>query len=504
MRSFRDVSIRTKLTLLMVVVVSLVVVLLCITFMINDVRTFKASMADEHSALADVLGANSAAALDFQDPLTGENVLSSLRLEPTVVFACTYDAEGTVFASYQAEGGGRQAPPLPDTIGVQYFEDGHFHVFREIVQEENSVGAIYLCSSMDELDRHLRHNAFILTVVLVASVLMVLLLASRLQRVISRPILRLVEAAETVSTMADYSIRVEKHGHDELGTLCDGFNEMLTQIQKRDAEVERYRDHLEELVRERTADLEVRSQELARAISDLERSNKDLDDFAYIASHDLKEPLRGISNYATFLNEDYADKIDDEGQDKLRTLTRLCQRLETLIDSLLRYSRLGRAELAIQETDLGEVVSGVLDTMHVTLEEQNVEVRIPERLPSVQCDEVRVGEMIRNLITNAVKYNDKPEKWIEIGFHYEDETDGPADANGPTPVFHVRDNGIGIRDKHFEAIFRIFKRLHAREKYGGGSGAGLTFVKQIIERHGGRIWVESTCGEGSTFYFTLQ
>ena len=122
---------------------------------------------------------------------------------------------------------------------------------------------------------------------------------------------------------------------------------------------------------------------------------------------------------------------------------------------------------------------------------------MPEPLPKMRCDQARVGEIFRNLITNAIKYNDKPEKWIEIGVQ---------NGGGALPlyVFYVRDNGIGIRPNHLESIFRIFKRLHGRDRYGGGTGAGLTIVKKIVERHGGDIWVNSEPGEGTTFYFTLE
>ena len=250
------------------------------------------------------------------------------------------------------------------------------------------------------------------------------------------------------------------------------------------------RSKAEQKLRDNATQLQQRNVELTR-------SNQELDDFAYIASHDLKEPLRGIHNYSTFLIEDYHDKIDEEGRSKLQTLTRLTQRMESLLDSLLEFSRVGRVDLAIGDTDLDRVLAEVLDSLRITLQEKGIAVRIPRPLPTVQCDRVRVGEVFRNLVTNAMKYNDKPRRWIEVGC---DRNPNPA---GP-PVFHVRDNGIGMRPKHFESVFRIFKRLHARDKYGGGTGVGLTIVKKIVERHGGRIWVESTLGEGTVFYFTLS
>ena len=247
---------------------------------------------------------------------------------------------------------------------------------------------------------------------------------------------------------------------------------------------------------------------LARKREELERSNKELDEFAYVASHDLKEPLRGIHNYASFLLEDYGDKLDEEGIEMLETLPRLTKRLESLINSLLQFSRVGRVDLAVKETDLNTVVTDVLDTVHISLEEQNVDVRIPKPLPTLACDQARIGEVFRNLVTNALKYNDKDEKWIEIGWGESDagrepQSSSPAHVTHHTAAFYVRDNGIGIPEKNINSVFGIFNRLHEQDEYGGGTGIGLTIVKKIIEKHGGEIWAESVYGDGTTFHFTL-
>ena len=237
------------------------------------------------------------------------------------------------------------------------------------------------------------------------------------------------------------------------------------------------------------------ARELQERNAALQRSNQELDDFAYIASHDLKEPLRGIHNYSRFLIEDYAATLDDAGRAKLETLTRLAQRMEELIDSLLEFSRVGRLDLASRDTDLNEALRMALGALQITLRQENVQVRVPAPLPHARADRQRVAELLQNLIVNAVKYNDKAEKWVEIGCQ--------AGGGGPA-VIYVRDNGIGIPHKHHDAVFRIFKRLHGRDKFGGGTGAGLTIVKKIVERHGGRIWIESKPGEGTTFFFTLE
>ncbi|MDX2243958.1 MAG: ATP-binding protein [Leptolyngbyaceae cyanobacterium bins.302] len=232
-----------------------------------------------------------------------------------------------------------------------------------------------------------------------------------------------------------------------------------------------------------------KADEISALNLELERSNVELDSFAYIASHDLKEPLRGIHNYSTFLLEDYQDVLDAEGISRLETLVRLTKRMEDLINSLLHFSRLGRQDLSMQLVDLNALMHNVSEVLHMSQQETSFEIRIPQPLPTIRGDRVLVEEVFTNLITNSLKYNNQAEKWVEVGW-----------ING---TFYIRDNGIGIRAEHQESIFRIFKRLHASTKYGGGTGAGLTIVKKIIERHGGKIWVESTYGEGSTFYFTM-
>lgn len=238
---------------------------------------------------------------------------------------------------------------------------------------------------------------------------------------------------------------------------------------------------------------------LSAYAADLERSNKELDDFAYIASHDMKEPLRGIHNHARFLLEDYADQLDKDANRRLGRLVHLSQRMEKLVNDLLYFARIGRQELAVRPTDLVLVVNDVLSTLEQFMEEKHARVIIVGHLPEITCDTVRVTEVFRNLIVNAIKYNDKAEKLVEIGC-----LASHPDAAGQTwgQVFFVRDNGMGIALEFHEDIFKMFKRLE-RPDDDDGTGSGLTFVRKIVQRHGGKIWLESTLAQGTTFYFTL-
>lgn len=500
MSPLRNVPIRRKLVLIIMLTVGGALLLAGAGLLVLDYFRFREEMVTDLRALAEIIAQNSTAALTFEDARAAQETLSALKSKPEVLGAALYNADGEMLTRWIRPG---TAPELPARPGRDRseFRDGSL-VLVQPVDFGGRIGTVFLASSQQGMWDRLRVRAVTIAVVFLATALAALAASSKLQGVISRPILNLAETAQAVSARNDYTLRVEKRGDDELGRLVEAFNGMLAQIAERDAALLASKEDLEQRVAERTGELRQElterrraERELEVANTELQQSNRDLDDFAYIASHDLKEPLRGIHNYSMFLLEDYGDKLDEDGKAKLETLMRLTRRMEVLIDSLLQFSRLGRVDLAMDDVDLNHTVAEVLDSLDINLKAEKVEVRIPRPLPTVLCDRVRVGEIFHNLIVNAVKYNDKEHKLVEIG--YEDL------GGGEPPVFHVRDNGIGIPEKHYDAIFRIFKRLHGREKFGGGTGAGLTIVKKIIERHNGRIWVESAPGEGTAFYFTL-
>ncbi|MDB5267396.1 MAG: hypothetical protein JWP58_436 [Hymenobacter sp.] len=252
-------------------------------------------------------------------------------------------------------------------------------------------------------------------------------------------------------------------------------------------------------------ELQAKALDLARLNAELERSNDELDSFAYVASHDLKEPLRGIHNYSLFLLEDYAEQLDAEGVSKLQTLVRLSQRMESLIESLLQLSRVGRVDLVVDAVNLNDALADILDLLHPRLEETNTTVTVPSPLPTLRGNRTLMHEVFNNLLTNALRYNNHAKKHVTIGVAPA-EIRGPKGTGNPTDftVIYVQDNGIGIDPKHHENIFKIFKRLHAQDKYGGGTGAGLAIARKMVEKHGGELWVDSIIGKGATFYFSLS
>lgn len=261
-----------------------------------------------------------------------------------------------------------------------------------------------------------------------------------------------------------------------------------------------------ELWREMSGLLSRRMVELEARNTELARTNEDLDSFAHAAAHDLKEPLRGISNAAAFIVEDAGAVLDATSLRRLTTVRRLAERMDGLLDSLLHFSRLGQVGLEREELSLDEVVDDALLVAGGRLAEQGVTVVRPAPLPRVRADRERLREVLENLFVNAAKYaadegTGERRVWVEA-------VPVAEPGGGEAVAVVVRDNGIGIPPGQHEDVLQLFRRLHRREERGGGSGVGLAVVKRIVERHGGRLWLESPVaapggGPGTAVWFTL-
>jgi light-regulated signal transduction histidine kinase (bacteriophytochrome) len=270
-------------------------------------------------------------------------------------------------------------------------------------------------------------------------------------------------------------------------------------------ELSDHQEHLEEQVKERTAELTEANIQLQReitgrkraeeklkqAMADLERSNKDLEQFAYVASHDLQEPLRMMSSYIQLIEQRYKSKLDADADEFIMYAVDGASRMQTMINDLLAYSRVGTRGKPFEPTDSAAVLDQVLANLEVVIEESGAVVT-HDALPTVMTDLSQLAQVFQNLIDNAIKFrSDKPPE-VYVG----------VEERGDEWVFSVRDNGIGIAPEYHERIFQVSQRLHGRGEY-PGTGIGLAICKRIAERHGSRIWVESEPGKGSTFYFTI-
>jgi PAS domain S-box-containing protein len=270
-------------------------------------------------------------------------------------------------------------------------------------------------------------------------------------------------------------------------------------------ELAKYRGRLEELVQKRTVELEAANVQLQREIierkiadenlhytaAELARSNRDLEQFAYVASHDLQEPLRAVSGYIQLLQQRYTDKLDEKALQYIAGAVDGAARMQRLITDLLAFSRVGTRERVVESADLSAALASAMENLKVSIQEAHARIT-SDPLPLLPVDSTQMEQLFQNLISNAVKFRSKQPPEIHL-----EATHRPGEW-----LFSVRDNGIGIDPQYAERIFMIFQRLHTRRKY-PGTGIGLAICKKIVERHGGKIWVDPSPGKGSIFHFTI-
>jgi len=263
--------------------------------------------------------------------------------------------------------------------------------------------------------------------------------------------------------------------------------------------------HLEasEGLRTALSDVLYRERERLTALNEqLAQRNEELDGFSAMASHDLREPLRAIANYARFLREDAGEALSEADLTNLDAIDRLVRRMYALIEGLLMFSRLGRTPLELEPVDLGDLVADVLSDLDTTIQEEGAVVEVTTPLPTVTSWRLGLEEILANLIGNAIKYSNGAPR-VEVGMVPPGQRPEGMPASDDMLVLFVRDHGIGIDPRHLHTVFRIFHRLWPDGRYGKSTGIGLSIVRKIVERLGGQVHVESAVGEGSTFYFSL-
>ncbi len=273
----------------------------------------------------------------------------------------------------------------------------------------------------------------------------------------------------------------------------DKLYEEITERQEAERQLESYRIHLEELVRERTEELTKAYEQLKKYSEDCERSNRELEQFAYVASHDLKSPILALATSLKLFEKRNREKLDGESLGLLKDAFASATRMQNLITDLLAYARVGvnMLEKTVKPTNITEALNIALTSLKADCERAGCTITLDD-MPRVMADPTQMIQLFQNLLSNAIKFRGDKPPHIEIR----------AERMVGEWLFSVKDNGIGIPREHRERIFEIFQRASSGQGY-RGTGIGLAICKKIIERHGGRIWVESEAGNGSTFYFTM-
>lgn len=480
-------------------IVALLSILTCtIIFFFSALNTFKETQKQNVESLANVIATNSEASLLLQIP--SEDLLPDLRLEPNVMNAVITNKNGRTQDVYVKPGQKSYDFRIPQNLsnkGTQVEDENFFNYFYPIVdsREENTNEILgYVCFRMDNLEldkiRQQYFNTALLS--LAAALLTAIIISFFLQRSISQPLKKLLLFVKRVSNTKDYSLRVRDQGDDEIGALSNEFDEMLHRINRRDNRLREAREQLEDRVEMRTQQLQEANEKLIERSEALERSNRELEQFAYVASHDLQEPLRSIGGFTQLLEKKYKGQIDEEADEYIDFVTDGVNRMQSLIKDLLLFSRLGRLGGQLTNTNLSEVLENTKLNLRFAIDEAGATIHA-EDLPDLVADKIQLGHLFQNLISNAIKFRaDRPP---HVNITVEEKKD--------VYQFAVSDNGIGIEKEYQDRIFLIFQRLHTKEEY-QGSGIGLAICQKIVELHGGKIWLESQPNQGSTFYFTIS
>jgi PAS domain S-box-containing protein len=599
MKSFRNISIRHKLTLGILATSVIPLVIATALVFAQQKAVLRGRALSELEGRAELLAVSTRATLEFDDPERAGEMLATLQRHPSVFAAALYMPDGNILASYRrADSAGFVLPGMPQEISGTVRQVGNYlELFYPVVSGQDRVGVIYLRADLALFYDELPEQLLIVFGVLVGLLAVAYWLSTVFQRAISRPILELASSAEAVAARKDYSLRAAKHGQDEIGVLTENFNQMLAGIEERETALQQAHKKLQSVMGSITDGLLVmdknwrytyaneqifqmvglRPDELVgnciwdlfpavkgtkfeaclhRAVAtgqtvhfeefypeplnkwfechcypseeglsvyfhditarnqaqneilrlnasleqrvlertaQLEKVVKELDAFTYSVSHDLRAPLRAVDGFSRMVNEDYGEKLDDEGRRMLKLIRNETQRMGRLIDDLLAFARLGRQQIEPVSIDMHELAQEAFNELSMAVPERKLRFDL-QPLPPAYGTPAMIRQVWVNLISNAIKFTQgRDPAEIEIG---------SLEGEEGVPVYYIKDNGAGFEMRHADKLFGVFQRLHSQEEF-PGTGVGLSLVHRIVQRHGGRIWAEAEVGRGATFYFTV-
>jgi signal transduction histidine kinase/CheY-like chemotaxis protein len=483
-------------------------VALC-AMIVYDLHLFRGKSLAELQTQAELLGRTTAPALQFDDPKVAQENLQLLRFRPEIQAAAIYDARGRIFAKYAAKPAQDRFPTLPQLDDARS-EGRNLVLFKRIEDGEQILGTVYLRADYELYGRILSY-AEIAGVVAIVAMLIAVLMSAVMQNVITRPILAIAAVARHVITTRDYSVRAVKSTDDEVGSLAQAFNNMLGEIERRAADLERevterrrneqeiarLNTQLEDRVRERTAQLEASNQELGQARKEAERANEAKSEFLSSMSHELRTPLNAILGFGQILASDRLPQTEAQKRDFVNHILKAGRHLLSLINDILDLAKIeaGGVTLSLEPASVTELLAECQKLTEPLASERGIRMVFPvDSSILVVADRMRLKQVLLNLLSNAIKYNRDGGVVVvacEVG-------------DAQRVRISVQDSGHGLRPDQIKGLFQPFNRLGQEAGPIEGTGIGLIITKKLVELMGGTIGVSSAVGAGSVFFVELN
>jgi signal transduction histidine kinase/ActR/RegA family two-component response regulator len=500
----QNLSIKRKLTLITMLTSSLALILSAASFLIYDLVSFRHLLSQDLMTQAEIIGYNSAGAMEFKDEPAATATLSALTAKEDIVTAVLYKPDGKIFAHY-LRGNSNLPANLPAHLPEQgyRFESGHLVVFHDVTLNGERLGTLFLQSDLRQWSERAKRYANILIIFVLISGLFAFFVSSKLQGLISRPILHLEDTMRMVSVNKNYGVRAVKSYGDEIGRLIDGFNTMLSEIQQRDTALRSTNGELKTRTQELEEEIFHRKQtqeELLNAKHAAEEANRAKSTFLANMSHELRTPLNAIIGYSEMLEEETRDTGKVENIQDLKKIQTAGKHLLALINDVLDLSKIeaGKMGLHLETFDVAQVIEDMVTTLQPAAAKNanSIHVNVAENVSVIKADITKVRQILFNLLSNACKFTDHGTISVDVDQIKVESRDWIQ--------FRVSDTGIGISAKQKENLFQEFAQADASisRKY-GGTGLGLAITHRFVQLMKGRIGVESESGLGAIFTVQL-
>ena len=496
----QNLSIKRKLTLITMLTSSAALILSALSFLVYDLVSFRHLLIQDLMTQAEIIGYNSAGAMEFRDVPAATATLSALTAKEGVVAAGLYGRDGKIFAQYSRNNRviPSRLPVDPEDKGYR-FEGEYLQVFHEVTLDGERLGTLLLQSDMRQWSVRAKRYAGILCIFVLISGLFAFLVSSKLQRLISRPILHLEDTMRMVSANRNYEVRATKSYGDEIGRLIDGFNTMLSEIQQRDTALRGANEELKARTGELEKEIQYRKEtqeELLKAKHAAEEASRAKSTFLANMSHELRTPLNAIIGYSEMLEEETRELGKSDSVQDLRKIQSAGKHLLSLINDVLDLSKIeaGKMGLHLENFEVSPLIAEMISTLQPAAAKNSntIHVRVADNLGVMRADVTKVRQILFNLLSNACKFTDHGTVSVDVD---------QSKVEGADWVrFRVSDTGIGITAKQKENLFHEFSQADASiaRKY-GGTGLGLAITYRFVQLMKGRISVESEPGKGATF-----